>query len=506
MYKLLKKMMNRWRWSFLPGIFMGSFLNSSAMDSSKQSLPNVVFVMADDIGYGDLGCYGATRVKTPAIDELAKHGVRFNQAYAPAATSSPSRYAFLTGAYAWREGVSILPANAHLSIDKNTYTLPKIFKEAGYTTGIVGKWHLGLGSQESEVDFNEPIEHGPLTIGFDYAYYFPATNDRVPCIYIENNRVVNLRADQPIRISYSQNISEDPTGEEHPELLIMDELTGYHNGTIINGVSRIGYMRGGEDARWDDEKMSEHLLGKTIDFIEKNRDTPFFLYYAPHNAHEPRIPSERFRGKSEAGIYGDVIEELDYCIDQLVKSLKEKGLYENTILLITSDNGPMVKEGYDDDALENLNGHDPYNQLRGAKYSLYEGGTRVPFICSWPARMKKGFTQEQPFTYLDMLATFARMLHVRLSLNNRKDSRDASELFFNEAAKPYREYILTQNNNGAIAIRFGDWKYIPAQENKQDELYNLKQDPSEQHNMKKVRPKIVRKIEGILDKYQIEIE
>src|SRR5690554_4662207 len=497
--------MTRWIWSLIPGMSL-SLGDASALNNFKQPLPNVIFVMADDIGYGDLGCYGATRIKTPAIDEVAKQGVRFNQAYAPAATSSPSRYALLTGTYAWREGVSILPANAHLSIDEDAYTLPKMFKDAGYTTGLVGKWHLGLGSKGNEVDFNAPIEHGPLSIGFDYAFYFPATNDRVPCIYIENNQVVNLRADQPIRISYSQNISEDPTGKEHPELLIMNELTGYHNGTIINGVRRIGYMSGGEDARWDDEKMAEHLLARTIDFIEKNRDNPFFLYYAPHNAHEPRIPSKRFRGKSEAGIYGDVIEEFDDCIDQLVKALKDKGLYENTILIITSDNGPMVKEGYDDGALENLNGHDPYNQLRGAKYSLYEGGTRVPFICSWPARVKKGFTQEQPFTYLDMLATFARMLEIHLSSKNRKDSRDASELFFHETAGPYKEYILTQNNNGEIAIRYGDWKFIPAHENKQDELYNLKHDRSELHDMRTACPGIVKKMEGILDKYVIEIE
>lgn len=482
--------MRRWILSLLPGISLCPG-NVSAQANSEQPLPNVIFVMADDIGYGDLGCYGATRIKTPAIDELAEHGVRFSQAYAPAATSSPSRYALLTGEYAWRKGVSILPADARLSIDEETYTLPQMFRDAGYATGIVGKWHLGLGDRDSKVDFNEPVEHGPMSVGFDYAYFFPATNDRVPCIYIENDHVVNLRADQPIRISYSQNISSDPTGKEHPELLMMNELTGYHNGTIINGVSRIGYMSGGEDARWDDETMAGHLLGKAIHFINENKGKPFFLYYAPHNAHEPRIPSKQFRGKSEAGIYGDVIEEFDDCIGQLVQALKEKGMYENTILIITSDNGPMVKEGYDDGALENLNGHDPYNQLRGEKYSLHEGGTRVPFVCSWPPRVKKGFIQEQPFTYLDMLATFARMIGCHLSSHHTNDSRDASELFFNEKAELYKEYILTQNNNGEIAIRHGDWKYIPAYGDKEDELYNLEHDRSELHNMRNACPEIV---------------
>lgn len=481
-------------WSLLPGV---SLLPGevNAQNSPEPSLPNVIFIMADDIGYGDLGCYGATKIKTPAMDKLAGQGVRFTQAYAPAATSSPSRYALLTGEYAWRKGVSILPADAHLCIDKDTYTLPQMFKDANYTTGMVGKWHLGLGNMNSKVDFNTVIEPGPLSVGFDYAYYFPATNDRVPCIYIENEYVVGLSANQPIRISYSRNISSDPTGKEHPELLQMNELTGYHNGTIVNGVSRIGYMSGGEDARWNDETMAEHLLGKTIDFIKQNKSKPFFLYYAPHNAHEPRIPSVRFRGKSEAGIYGDVIEEFDYCIEQLIKTLKENGLYQNTILVITSDNGPMVKEGYNDGALENLNGHDPYNQLRGEKYSLHEGGTKVPFICSWPAHIKKGFTQEQPFTYLDMLATLARMTGICLSSQNSNDSRDASELFFHKEAKLYRDYILTQNNNSEVAIRCGDWKYIPAYGNKEDELYNLRNDRSELHNMKNVCPEIVEEMQ-----------
>lgn len=487
-------------WSFFPGISLCP-ANVSGQNNSNQPLPNVIFVMADDIGYGDLGCYGTNRIKTPAIDKLVEQGVRFTQAYAPAATSSPSRYVLLTGEYAWRKGVSILPADAHLCIDENTYTLPRMFKDKGYTTGLIGKWHLGLGSKNKEVDFNASIEHSPLSVGFDYAYYFPATNDQVPCIYIENDRVVNLRADQPIRISYSQNISSDPTGKEYPELLTMNELTGYHNGTIINGVSRIGYMSGGEDARWDDKTMAEHLLGKTIDFIKENKDKPFFLYYAPHNAHEPRIPSKQFRGKSKAGIYGDVIEEFDYCINRLVKALKDNGLYEDTILIITSDNGPMVKEGYDDGALENLNGHDPYNQLRGEKYSLHEGGTRVPFVCSWPARIKKGFIQEQPFTYLDMLVTFSGMIGSHLSSQNRNDSRDASELFFSEKAAPYRKYILTQNNNGEIAIRYGDWKYIPAYGNKEDELYNLKYDRSELHNMKTACPEIVEEMQIKVQKY-----
>lgn len=489
---------NKLFYSILPGI---STLAAPAIaqETDKSTLPNIIFVMADDIGYGDFGCYGDGMIKTPAIDRLAAEGVRFTQAYSPASTSTPSRYSLLTGAYAWKKSVSILPADAPLSIGSEVNTLPRTLKDAGYTTGIVGKWHLGLGDGRSRVDFNASVEPGPLAVGFDYAYYFPATNDRVPCVYIENDRVVNLSANDPIEISYSRKVGSEPTGKDNSGLLAMIELTGYHNGTIVNHVSRIGYMSGGRTAVWDDETMGEHLLSKAISFIETNKNKPFFLYYATHNAHEPRIPSKKFRGKSEAGIYGDMIEEFDFFIDRLVHALKKSGLYENTILVITSDNGPMIKEGYNDGALENLNGHDPYRRLRGEKYSLHEGGSKVPFVFTWPAHVKSAFVQEQPFSYLDMLATLGKMAGINLPMQKCNDSRDGSELFFNENANPYRDFILIQNNNGEVAIRCGNWKYIPEYGNREGELYNLQYDPSELHNMRAACPEIARELSGKLD-------
>lgn len=450
--------------------------------AQSNELPNIIFILADDIGYNDLGCYGATKIKTPAIDKLATEGVRFTNAYAPASTSSPSRYALLTGEYAWRKNVGILPADAPLSINPDKNTLPAFLRKIGFHTALVGKWHLGLGEQGTPVNFNKKIQMGPLEVGFDYAYYFPATNDRVPCIYIDNDRVDGARSEDPIQVSYNHKVGNDPTGKDNPESLKLKPHFG-HNATIVNGISRIGWMSGGEKARWKDEDMAQHLLDKATNYIEKHSQEPFFLYYAPHNAHEPRITSPAFKGKSEAGIYGDVIEEFDYCISEIVECLKKNNIYDNTLIILSSDNGPMIKEGYDDGAFENINGHDPYGKLRGEKYSLYEGGTRVPFICSWPAKIKKPFKQEQPFSYIDMLATFAGMFNIPVTNKECNDSKNEAALFFRPDAPSYREYIMIQNNSGQIAIRKGEWKYIPKTKNNPAELYNLTTDPSELHSL-----------------------
>ena len=461
-------------------IALGALISYTAFGDTKA--PNVIFILADDISYADFGCYGAKKIKTPHLDKLARDGVKFTNAYAPASTSTPSRYALLTGEYAWRVGASILPGDAPLLIDTQKNNLPKTFQQAGYSTGIVGKWHLGLGSSKEKVDFNKTIKNGPKEVGFDYSYIFPATNDRVPCIYIENGEVVNLSSSDPIQISYQQKIGDNPTGKENPELLTLRPHMG-HDGTIVNGVSRIGWMSGGKSVLWKDEEMADVLLGKALQFIKNQKGKPYFLYFATHNAHEPRIPSPKFRGKSKAGIYGDVIEEFDYMVGEVVKVLKELGEYDNTILIVTSDNGSRIREGYEDGALDNLNGHNPYWILRGEKGSLNEGGLRVPFIFSWPQMLKKGFKQEQPFCYLDMLATFPHLLNISTKNLCMNDSKNASELFFNPLAEKYRPYLILQDNGRNITVRSGKWKWIPAQRNQNQELYNLENDPSELHNV-----------------------
>ena len=250
-----------------------------ATPAAPMSRPNVVIILADDLGYGDISCYGSKRVRTPSIDRLALEGLRFTDAHSTAATCTPSRYALLTGEYAWRKkGTGVLPGNAPLIISLGRPTLASVFQKAGYVTGVVGKWHLGLG--KANLDWNGEIKPGPLEIGFDYSFLIPATGDRTPCIYVENHRVVGLDPNDPIQVSYDRPIGNDPTGREHPELLKLHPSQD-HDQTIINGISRIGYMSGGKAARWVDEDMADVITHKAVTFINKNKDRPFFLYF-PH--------------------------------------------------------------------------------------------------------------------------------------------------------------------------------------------------------------------------------
>jgi hypothetical protein len=271
--------------------------------------PNIVVIYADDLGYGDVSCYGASGVRTPHIDRLASRGRRFLNAHAPAATCTPSRYALLTGEYAWRrKGTSILPGDAALIIDPGRATLPSMLRAAGYETAAIGKWHLGLG--KGSPDWNGEIAPGPLDVGFDYSFLIPATGDRVPCVFVEDGRVVGLDPTDPISVSYGAPVGSEPTGRERPDLLKVRPSHG-HDQTIVNGISRIGYMSGGRSARWVDEEIADTITAKAVSFIERRRDRPFFLYFATHDIHVPRVPHPRFAGKSGMGPRGDAILELD---------------------------------------------------------------------------------------------------------------------------------------------------------------------------------------------------
>ena len=330
------------------GLAAAAVMVPAKLRAAEAKLPNVVVIYADDLGYGDIGCYGATKVKTPNIDRLAYEGLRFTNAHSPSATCTPSRYAMLTGEYAWRQkGTGIARGDARMIIQPGRTTLPSVMQRAGYTTGAVGKWHLGLGAQDRELNWNVDIKPGPLDIGFDYCFLIPATGDRVPCVYVENRRVVGLDPEDPIQVSFDKPIGDEPTGKDHPELLRMHPSHG-HDQTIINGISRIGYMSGGKAARWVDEDIADTITGKAKDFIEKNRDKPFFLYFSTHDIHVPRVPHPRFAGKSGMGPRGDAIVQLDFCAGEILKTLDRLNLAENTLVIFTSDNGPVVDDGYKD--------------------------------------------------------------------------------------------------------------------------------------------------------------
>ena len=347
-----------------------AFLHNQAVtralaEMGTQQKPNIVLIMSDDVGYGDLGCYGAKLPRTPHIDGLAQCGRRFTDGHSDASVCTPSRYATLSGMYAWRRrDARILPGDAELLFADHQTTLPSLLKQAGYKTGCVGKWHMGLG--RGEIDWNGEIAPGPREVGFDYSFIIPATADRVPCVYVENGRVVGLDPKDPIRVDYKKLVGDDPTGHDAPYLLKM-KLSEGHDGTIVDGVSRIGYMTGGNSARWVDEKMAATLAEKATAFIDAAYQKPFFLYLATSDIHVPRMPNEHFAGRSACGVRCDVIEQLDWTVGQVLATLEKHKLMENTLILFTSDNGPVVDDGYADGSVENLHGHTPSGTLRGGK-------------------------------------------------------------------------------------------------------------------------------------------
>ncbi len=462
---------------------------NSAEQAKEEKQPNVVIIYADDLGYGDVGAYGATAMKTPNIDKLAKGGVQFTNGYASSATCSPSRYALLTGMYPWRnKNAKILAGTAPLIIDIAQITIPKMLREKGYHTGIVGKWHLGLG--DGNVDWNQHISPGPNEVGFDYAYIMAATQDRVPTVYIENGMVENLDPNDPIDVSYKNNFEGEPTGKNNPEMLKMKWHHG-HNNSIVNGIPRIGYMKGGETAKWIDEDMADNFLSKAQEYIKAHKNEPFFLYYALQQPHVPRTPHPRFEGKSGMGPRGDVIVEADWCIGELMNTLEAEGLLENTLIILSSDNGPVLNDGYYDDAVEKLGDHTPAGVLRGGKYSLFEAGTRVPFISFWKGRIQPA-TSDAIVSQIDLLSSLAALVG---SESASRDSKDFLDVFMGESQQGRDELILEATTR--TALRKGDWILIPPYKgpalntwvnielgNASDyQLYNLKDDIGEQNNL-----------------------
>lgn len=477
--------------------------------------PNIIVIYADDVGYGDIGCYGATRVKTPNLDRLAAQGLRFTNAHSVAATCTPSRYSLLTGEYAWRKkGTGVLPGDANAIILPGRHTIASVLKQAGYTTGVVGKWHLGLGT--GKVNWNTEIKPGPREIGFDYSFLIPATGDRVPCVYVENQRVVGLDPKDPIEVSYTEPIGNEPTGRDHPELLKMKYSHG-HDQTIVNGISRIGYMTGGKAARWKDEDMADTITAKAVSFIERSKSQPFFLYFATHDVHVPRVPHERFRGKSGCGVRCDAMQQLDWCVGEILKTVDRLKLTNNTLILFTSDNGPVLDDGYEDRAIEDLNGHSPAGPFRGGKYTLYEGGTRMPFIVRWPQRIRPG-TSGALISQVDLLATFAALTGQPLASDAGPDSFNLLPGLLGED-KRGREYLIEQANG--IGIRTAKWKCVPrypAPAKKAGpnhgiprpedrwagtsgpELYDLETDVAEKNNVAAQHPKVVEELTAMIQK------
>ena len=407
--------------------------------------PNVIVILADDLGYGDLKCYGAKNVETPHVDKLASEGIRFTNAHTVAATSTPSRYSLLTGEYAWRRpDTDIAAGDVKMIIRPEQYTMADMFKSAGYATGQ---------------DWNAPLPAALGDLGFDYHYIMAATADRVPCVFIENGKVANYDPSDPIEVSYTKNFPGEPTGKDNPELLYNLHPSNGHDMSIVNGISRIGFMKGGGKALWKDENIADSITVHAIDFIKQHKDEPFFMYFATNDVHVPRFPHDRFRGKNPMGLRGDAIAQFDWTVGQLMETLDQLGLTENTLIILSSDNGPVVDDGYKDKAEELLNGHTPSGPWRGNKYSAFEGGTAVPVIVRWPQKIKKTGDSDVLMSQIDWLASLGALINARLPKGSAPDSYDRLGNLIG-TDKTDRPWIVEQSMNHTLSVRTKDWKYI----------------------------------------------
>jgi len=474
---------------------------------TKRKKPNIVLFYVDDLGYADLSSYGAKGVNTPNVDALVEGGLKFTDAHSSAATCTPSRYSLLTGEYAFRNNAEILPGDAPLLIDTSKNTLPRVLNQAGYRSAVVGKWHLGLGL--GQVDWNKEVSPGPLEVGFDYSFLLPATGDRVPTVFLENHHVSGLSKQNPISISYQSDLGQVRATPDNARFISDNQ----HSETLVNGVGRIGAMVGGEEAYWIDEEFPEVFTQKATAFIEASKDEPFFLFFSFHDIHVPRLPNEQFQGISKMGPRGDAIVQMDWMTGQILNKIKALGLADNTLVIFTSDNGPVLNDGYEDQAVELLGNHNPAGPFRGGKYSAYEAGTRVPTIAYWPNAIKPG-ESDALLSQVDLYASLASLVGVEIAPDVAIDSENQLDALLGKSPSG-REVMLEESFT--FSLRKGNWKYIhPIDANKkipkwmsskgvetgfmyEAQLYNLEMDSNETVNVANDYPDVVNEMKELLN-------
>ena len=493
--------------------------NNKIKKQQSPGKPNVIIIYADDLGYGDLQCYGAKNIETPNVNRLADNGIRFTNAHAAAATSTPSRYGLLTGEYAWRRpDTDVAPGNAGMIIRPEQFTMADMFKSAGYATCAIGKWHLGLGAKTGTQDWNALLPAALGDIGFDYHYIMAATADRVPCVFIENGQVANYDPSAPIEVSYEHNFEGEPTGKTHPELLYNQRSSHGHDMSIVNGIGRIGFMKGGGHALWKDENIADSITAHAVKFIEQHRQKPFFMYFATNDVHVPRFPHARFRGKNAMGLRGDAIAQFDWSVGEIIKALEQNGLIDNTFIILSSDNGPVVDDGYQDNAAQLLNGHSPAGPYRGNKYSAFEGGTMVPAIAFWRNRIAGGQQSDVLLSQIDWLASLSELIGARLPKGSAPDSKSHLHNLLGDKNNP-REWVLEQSSNKVLSVRTQRWKYIEPNDggakitwgpdietgnSSLPQLYDMSASLFESCNVAKEHPEVVFDLQNVLRRVRFQ--
>lgn len=427
-----------------------SFGAEPPLPHKAQERPNVVLIFVDDLGYGDLSCYGAKKLQTPNIDKLAAEGRRFTDAHSASAVCTPSRYALLTGEYPMRanggEGVwGPAPIESPLLINPDTLTIADLFKRGGYDTAVIGKWHLGFGKGSN--NWQEPLRPGPLDLGFDYYFGVPIVNSAPPYVYVENDRIVGGDPADPLVYLSRNEKGATPITEIPPDA--SQRTPNRFKGAVA------------AHKLYNDYQIATTLTKKATEWIKGRKQKPFFLYLAPTNVHHPFTPAERFQGTSQCGLYGDSVHELDWIVGEVMKSLQESGVADNTLVIFTSDNGAMFNFG---GRVAVEKGHKINGELLGSKFGIWEGGHRIPLIAWWPGKIAAGSLSNQLFCNVDMLASFAALTGQELSAADQKDSINMLPALVGDPDHPLRaEMIISPHKPSHLSLRKGKWMYIPAQ-------------------------------------------
>lgn len=458
----------------------------------------ILLFYTDDLGYHDTSAFGCEEVPCPNLNRLADEGLTFPDAHSAASVCTPSRFSMFTGKYAWRqEGTGILPGDAKLilPIKGEALTVPAMLQKAGYRTAAIGKWHLGLGRGPEPINWNKRISPSPKEVGFDFSFIMAATGDRVPCVYVQDGEVVNLDPNDPIQVNYEPDFRYpgELLGYEHPELLKPwgRSADRQHDKTIIDGISRIGHMTGGKAALWTDQDIADRLTEEAIGFIRRSAGEPIFVYFGTNDIHVPRDPHARFRGKSKLGIRGDATVQMDDCLGRIRQALTDSGYKpEETLIIFSSDNGPVIADGYLDGAPEACKNHNPSKPFRGGKYSLLEGGTRIPFIVHWPGTVEPGKSNAL-IGQLDLGRSLAALLNQEVPAGSMPDSTNQLPALLGQDDIGRAELVAQSYNGSRLALRVGHYKYI---EGNPPLLFDLSKDIEEKNNIAPQHPELTEKL------------